>query len=664
MKLSIVHKVSLGSIALVLISSSTVGGLFYVKMTDTLVNNALQQITSDVENAGRALQQIVNANSDDVLFISELPPFKTLVKDKSKKTLYKQQKKIGDEWILAVESTLRLILEKKKKYLGLSFIDVNGLELVSVQRNQTQIESLKGQQLQNVRHKDYISKALNLPSGDVYLSNIRLRKISDSLTKNFQEVIHMVTPIYYQESNHILGVIEITVQIGSELKVIQDSIKSVGNRKIFITNDKGGYLLHPIREFTFGFEHGKRFHIQEDLPQLAELYLPDNDQTKPLILMPENTDGQKVINFTKISFDRVHTERFIAVVMIQKYSDIVEEVSKTLNEVTTWASALIIVAAGLTFLFSIRITRPIDQIVVAINEFRKTRTSKFTLPVKLNNEVGVLAKAFSEMIFEVKKSQTALEALNLNLETRVKERTEDLNDARIDAENANRAKSLFLSSMSHELRTPLNAILGFAQLLQIDHEILNDSQIEYVNEIYIAGKHLLKLVSEVLDLARIESGTLEVNITTVVVEDAIKQCFSLMRPLASSRNIVLSESVNSKGYKVLADDIRLKQVLVNLLSNAVKYNREGGKILVSSEIFEKKYLRLTVKDTGVGLSEENIAKLFTPFERFHKNDNIEGAGIGLVITKRLVELMKGQIGVESQVGKGASFWIQLRLDLE
>jgi PAS domain S-box-containing protein len=226
------------------------------------------------------------------------------------------------------------------------------------------------------------------------------------------------------------------------------------------------------------------------------------------------------------------------------------------------------------------------------------------------------------------------------------------------ADQANRAKSEFLSNMSHELRTPLNAIQGFGQLLESDTN-LNEDQRDNVNEILSASEHLLALINEVLDLARIESGKLELSLENVPISSVIHDALTLIKHSAEKRGLTITTG-NIEHFHVTADWTRLKQALLNLLSNAVKYNRENGTILIEAEFYQGSWIDIRVSDSGNGIPKSRIPDLFQPFNRLGAElSHIEGTGIGLSLTRQLVELMGGSIGVTSTVGEGSTFWIRL-----
>ncbi len=234
--------------------------------------------------------------------------------------------------------------------------------------------------------------------------------------------------------------------------------------------------------------------------------------------------------------------------------------------------------------------------------------------------------------------------------------------AKLRADQANRAKSEFLSSMSHELRTPLNAILGFGQLLEGD-DGLNEDQQDSITEILSASKHLLALINEVLDLARVESGKLELSLEAIPVRDIVEEVLTFVRLSAEKRGIRIDIG-DMNGLQVAADWTRLKQALLNLLSNAVKYNRANGTILLEAHPYGDSSVEIRVTDTGHGIPESRIPELFQPFNRLGAElSHIEGTGIGLSLTQRLVELMGGSLGVRSAVSEGSTFWIRLPVEI-
>jgi PAS domain S-box-containing protein len=237
---------------------------------------------------------------------------------------------------------------------------------------------------------------------------------------------------------------------------------------------------------------------------------------------------------------------------------------------------------------------------------------------------------------------------------------QDLQKALLAAEKANHAKSDFLSSMSHELRTPLGAILGFAQLIESATPPPTPAQQRSVEQILKAGWYLLELINEVLDLALIESGHLSLSLEAISLGEVLDECRTMIGPQAEQRGIRLSFPPLAASCTVTADRVRIKQVLINLLSNAIKYNRMHGRVEVACRACQSGRVRIQVKDSGMGLASDRLAQLFQPFNRLGQEASAEqGTGIGLVMTKRLVELMGGNLGVESEVGVGSVFWMDM-----
>jgi PAS domain S-box-containing protein len=258
-----------------------------------------------------------------------------------------------------------------------------------------------------------------------------------------------------------------------------------------------------------------------------------------------------------------------------------------------------------------------------------------------------------------------VETERVRLEQILQDKNVELERATLVAEKANHAKSDFLSSMSHELRTPLSAILGFAQLMESGTPQPTPGQKRSIDQILKAGWYLLELINEILDLALIESGKLSMSMEPVSLPEIILECHAMIEPLAEKHAISVSFIAFDSLCFIEADRTRVKQVLINLLANAIKYNRVGGTVTVTNVRNQANSIRISIRDTGAGLSPQQLTQLFQPFNRLGQEGSDEqGTGIGLVVSKRLVELMGGTIGVESTVNEGSVFWIELKLTTE
>jgi signal transduction histidine kinase len=305
---------------------------------------------------------------------------------------------------------------------------------------------------------------------------------------------------------------------------------------------------------------------------------------------------------------------------------------------------------------------PQDQarVLAAINVAIASK-SMFELEHDVLRLDGSLGRTNSRAVPLLDEDGAIVEWIGTATDVTDRKRTEaDLIAALASAENANQAKSDFLSRMSHELRTPLNSVLGFAQLLQSGKPLPTSQQEKNVDEILKAGWYLLGLIDEILDLSMIESGHLTCVLEPVPLGLVLADCHALVAGQAAARGIRWSLPQLYDSCVVSADPTRIKQVFINILSNAIKYNREGGTVQVQCEALGQGRIRIHIEDSGIGMSPEQLGNVFQLFERLgHEDGAIEGNGIGMALSKRLVELMGGRIGVQSVVGQGSVFWVEL-----
>ena len=423
--------------------------------------------------------------------------------------------------------------------------------------------------------------------------------------------------------------------------------------------------------------HGKLF---------ASYAAPGDQRPLPRQAQPAQMrlEGARVVGDSLLVYKRVYEngELLGTVYLNAEYTLVARAIDYLLVALGVTLLALLI-AWLLTRRLGRFLTAPISSITEVARDVVATRDYSRRARRISDDEAGELVDSFNAMLTEIEARTGALEQsndaiaraqqevmrLNEQLEGRVQERTmqleminQELEVAMAAANSASAAKSAFLSSMSHELRTPLNAILGFTQILTSDTLPTTLAQKkEFASHVLKSGRHLLTLINEILDLAKVESGTVTLSMEPVALDDMLDECRGMIEPLARARQIRMLFP-DATGAVVLADRTRLKQVLLNLLSNAVKYNRDLGAVVFSCTSAGPGRVRLAVQDTGHGLQSDQVAALFQPFNRLgQENSGEEGTGIGLVVTRRLVELMKGAIGVSSSVGVGTLFWIELGL---
>ena len=518
-------------------------------------------------------------------------------------------------------------------------------------------------------------KATELKGFDALLPNLKKNHGHSTVEEDFIEHTHLVKELhslvdflgdeyrlitdgdlssYYLIDDMLNNIPQITENMGQlrgvVLGILSGGKFSSGQREHLIALES--HIEIAFSDFEYNFNKIARTS-PETGKKIANVYAGFLESKSSLLgivhddILPLKLTSDPVIFYKTITaeIDTIYKlmDDVIVPSLVAHIGERIKGALSTLNFMVAIAGLLL--AATLYFLIGLYLSlvRNIGYVNHAMSDYAN---GNLDTRVYLNtkDEILTVSKAFNDMA----------DSLNLVLE--------DNKRAKKDADKANKAKSEFLSSMSHELRTPLNAILGFSQLLIADKEkSFSDQQKEWMNYILSGGDHLMLLINDVLELSAIESGKLELCIESINLLDMADDVVHLTAPLSMKADIPVSVESNLD-ITVRADQTKLTQIFLNLLSNAIKYNRTGGSVSISWKLASKDAVRISVTDTGIGISKANQLKVFDAFNRIgHESSSIEGTGIGLIVTQNLVELMDGKMGFDSIEHKGTTFWFELPL---
>ncbi|HEY3365067.1 MAG TPA: ATP-binding protein [Symbiobacteriaceae bacterium] len=539
-----------------------------------------------------------------------------------------------------VEQDLLALSHASQVYQQIRFLDEQGQEQVRVDYRAGPVV-VPPAQLQDKKDRTYFRETIGLTPGQVYVSPVELNQEYGKIQVPYAPVLRLGMPVF--EEGRLRGIVVLNISAWSFL---QDPVGNEQGAELFVVKPDGSYVWHPDSAKAFGgpddLNTGEG--ISKDYPEIAgEILTNDGGIT--------HSKSGRMVSFVKLA-PAADSRNFLVLVLTERAG-----VLARLANPMFWGTLALILGAGLAsrwagIALARHIVEPIEELRTGVVRLRTGDLSS-RVAVRSEDEIAALADDVNGMAAELQEMYQELEA-------KVAHRTRTLVEMHHKLQESDRLKSQFLATTSHELRTPLTAVIGFAE--ELDDETagpVTPRQKRYVDNILTSATHLLRLINDLLDLSKIEAGRMTVHPEGVPLQPLVAEAASMMAGLARSRGIELFTDV-PEDLVVWADRQRVKQVVLNLLSNAVKFTPAGGQVRVLAGP-EEGGVRVAVADTGIGIAPEDHDRVFREFEQADRSlaRRMEGTGLGLPLSKRLVELMNGTMGLVSRPGEGSCFWFTL-----
>ncbi|MBL4774675.1 MAG: response regulator [Mariprofundus sp.] len=677
MKLSLPVKFALLSFIVTLIGVIGVALVAYIESDRLLQEEAVHGLSINMAKELQTLEHQAELVRQDVAFLAQSPAIRALANGLSKHQMDSAMINALDA--KPIETLFSTVLQQRNMYYQIRLIGVadEGREMVRVARLKQGIEVIASDLLQRKGQRDYFRNSIILKAGTILFSNITLNREHGKITLPPQPMLRVSTTIY-NDAGQLCGILLINVNFNVLTQYLQSQ---QGQQSFFIANQQGDYLIHPDPQKAMAFEYQRQANLSLDYDL--------NDKTLQRLLENEHGvikqylfDAQgEALLLGRLHFDDEHEESYLRVGAVVELAQL-RSLSKGLRDrMLLLTLILALILAVITFFIARYLTRPIGAMIDAAVKI-SNGDEHVNIPANSKDEIGVLGGALQQMLLHLGETRRKTDALNVVLEVKVSKRTAELarlagtleaqntelERAVLTAENAATAKSQFLATMSHEIRTPLNGVLGLTELV-LNSE-LSSPQRENLKTIQASGEALLAILNDILDFSKIEAGLMDIHRAEFDPNHVIEHVAKLFSGRVNGDETTLELIVHGiphLPHLLMGDAGRLQQVLMNLLSNAVKFTSKGEIVIAAQVITESATavrLRFQIRDTGNGISPADQKELFKEFTQADGSDTRKhgGTGLGLAIVKRLVELMGGDIQVESEMGKGSCFFFELDME--
>ncbi len=669
---SIVTRVAVTVTAVLLVVGTAVIYVVYQPHQEMLRSRELDRIDATAEDESARIVNAVTRLSEDVQFLAATPPLAGIARARAAGGIDPRDHDTEQTWRDRLSTIFLSFIRRHPEYAQVRLIDYSGdgFEIVRIDRAGPNLLIPVAQaDLQQKGAEEYVQQAGILPRDSVYLSDIDLNREYGRISEPKTPTIRAATPIFGLDGKPF-AVLVINMSLTRLFEELHHRITS--GALLYLTNSNGDYLVHPQDGVTFGFDLGRRSRMQDDVPQSGDFFTarwPEQRYAFDIDVPGEEGLAHSRLHLTKVRFDRTDPDRFLVVGMGIPYR-LLQGESLALGHNTA------LMALGLVLLGTLIVAGYVEvslwPLALLAKSTDRIADGEFDveLPPESETEVGRLSRSYRRMLHQIQARTAEIEHQRAEVKNQLKTALKDLEDkatelaaSRDQAVAANRAKSDFLATMSHEIRTPMNAILGMTDLL-LESKLEPDQQ-QYAEVAKRAGRTLSELIHDILDLSKIESGALVLESVDFELDEVIARSLEIVRPRIRPTTQVIVDIDPEVPEAFVGDPVRLRQVVLNLLSNAAKFTTFGQITLRIEQLALPGYLRISISDTGIGIDEAHLDKVFEDFTQADNSTTRQfgGTGLGLGIARRLVRCMGGDLRVESGVGKGSVFSFEVRLEV-